>query len=156
MSMIRARQHPVKLGRSTKDSVRTQFGALVWRYRKDKLQVLLIKSRRRKRWIIPKGWPMRGKTLAEAAAIEAWEEAGAKGDLSPKPIGSFHYLKERGTGVKHPCDARVFGLHVQTLAKEFPESHLRRPQWFTAREAANRVEEPELQALILSYLAKQA
>jgi 8-oxo-dGTP pyrophosphatase MutT (NUDIX family) len=133
-----------------------QVAALCWRKHKGEPQVLLIRSLDTNRWIIPKGWPMRGKTLAEAAAIEAWEEAGVKGDLSPKPIGSFHYLKERGTGVKQPCDARVFGLHVQTLAKEFPESHLRRPQWFTAREAANRVDEPELQALILSYLAKQA
>ena len=38
-------------------------------------EVLLVTSRGTGRWILPKGWPMRGKSDAQAAAQEAWEEA---------------------------------------------------------------------------------
>lgn len=131
-----------------------QVAALCWRRHRGEPQVLLIRSLDTNRWIIPKGWPMPGKTLAEAAAIEAWEEAGAKGEISSAPIGSFHYRKERGSGVKQPCDAQVFSLHVSSLAAKFPESGLRNPEWFSAADAARRVVEPELQALIRSYIAE--
>ncbi len=131
-----------------------QVAALCWRETNGKRQVLLVRSLDSNRWIIPKGWPMRGKSLAEAAAIEAWEEAGVKGEITPKPIGTFHYEKLRGTGVKQSCDARVFGLRVTRLESEFPESDLRKPRWFSAEDAAKRVREPELQALILRELTK--
>lgn len=42
-------------------------------------QVLLITSRDTGRWVLPKGWPMRGRSMAQAALIEAWEEAGVEG-----------------------------------------------------------------------------
>jgi 8-oxo-dGTP pyrophosphatase MutT (NUDIX family) len=132
-----------------------QVAALCWRKDGTEPQILLIRSLDTNRWIIPKGWPMRGKTLAEAAAIEAWEEAGVKGEISSSPIGSFHYQKERGSGVKQSCDARVFGLHVTSLASKYPESHLRSPQWFSPSDAAKRVREPELQALIRGFPGKQ-
>jgi 8-oxo-dGTP pyrophosphatase MutT (NUDIX family) len=131
-----------------------QVAALCWRKHKGEPQVLLIRSLHTNRWIIPKGWPMPGKTLAEAAEIEAWEEAGVKGQISSAPIGSFHYQKERGSGIKQPCDAQVFSLQVSSLAAEFPESDLRNPQWFSVPDATRRVLEPELQALIRSYLAQ--
>jgi 8-oxo-dGTP pyrophosphatase MutT (NUDIX family) len=133
-----------------------QVAALCWRQDGEERQFLLIRSLDSNRWIIPKGWPMRGKTLAEAAAIEAWEEAGVKGRVSPKSIGSFHYEKLRGTGVKQSCDARVFDLHVTSLEPQFPEAELRKPKWFSAKDAAKRVREPELQALILGHLAKSS
>lgn len=131
-----------------------QVAALCWRESGGKRQVLLVRSLDSNRWIIPKGWPMRGKTLAEAAAIEAWEEAGVRGEVSPVSIGSFHYEKLRGTGVKQSCEAQVFDLHVTSLESEFPESTLRKPKWFSAQEAAKRIREPELQALIVNHLAK--
>ena len=48
----------------------TQTGALPWRWGRNKrLEVLLVTGRRSRRWMIPKGWPMNGKSLAEAAAV---------------------------------------------------------------------------------------
>ncbi|MGO4906822.1 NUDIX hydrolase [Pseudorhodobacter sp. W20_MBD10_FR17] len=133
-----------------------QVAALCWRENAGERQVLLVRSLDSNRWIVPKGWPMRGKTLAEAAAIEAWEEAGVKGTIAPEAIGSFQYEKQRGSGVKQSCDALVFDLHVTNLEAEFPEANLRKPRWFSAEEAAKRVREPELQALILMHLTKTA
>jgi len=55
---------------------RTQLAALPWRRTGEQLEVLMITSRLSRHWLIPKGWPMKGKTDAEAAAREAYEEAG--------------------------------------------------------------------------------
>lgn len=131
-----------------------QVAALCWRKKGDEPQILLIRSLDSNRWIIPKGWPMRGKTLAEAAVIEAWEEAGVKGEVSPDPIGSFPYQKLRATGVKQSCNAQVYGLRVEKLEADFPESALRRPKWFSADEAAKRIREPELRAIIMDHMGK--
>ena len=152
MSMIRARQHPVKLGRSTKDSVRTQLGALVWRYRKDKLQVLLIKSRRRKRWIIPKGWPMDGQTPVQAAATEAWEEAGIKGRPAPICIGLYSYLKYPRDGQPPmPCVVAVFPLKARWVFDKYPEADQRKRKWVTLKKAVGMVDDPELSQIIRHF-----
>lgn len=60
-------------------SVGMQAGALVWRRAgKGKVEVLLITSRGTGRWVLPKGWLDGGENVAQAAAREAWEEAGSK------------------------------------------------------------------------------
>jgi 8-oxo-dGTP pyrophosphatase MutT (NUDIX family) len=133
-----------------------QVAALCWREKGGERQFLLVRSLDSNRWIIPKGWPMRGKTLAEAAAIEAWEEAGVKGEVSLASIGRFYYEKVRGSGVRQSCEAVVFGLRVTNLMSDFPESDLRKPKWFSADEAVKRVREPELQALIQSHIAENS
>ncbi|WP_153885555.1 NUDIX domain-containing protein [Microvirga tunisiensis] len=37
---------------------------------------MLVTTRGRKRWIVPKGWPVPGLQPYESAAREAFEEAG--------------------------------------------------------------------------------
>ena len=60
---------------------RAQFAALPWRRRADAgIEVLLITSRETRRWVIPKGWPIKGKSSAKSAAREAFEEADQKGE----------------------------------------------------------------------------
>ena len=66
-----------------------QVGALIVRRRRGSCEVMLITSRDTGRWIVPKGWPMRGKPDDEAAAQEAFEEAGVEGEISRDPVGSF-------------------------------------------------------------------
>ena len=63
-----------------------QVAALCTRKGKKGNEVLLVTSRRRGRWIVPKGWPMEGKSFPETALEEAWEEGGVrkgriKGDM---------------------------------------------------------------------------
>ncbi|MEO1542762.1 MAG: NUDIX domain-containing protein, partial [Pseudomonadota bacterium] len=79
MSVTEITQQPLTLGSGCKRDVRTQFGALCWRMHKGKLKVALVTSRRSHRWILPKGWPVDGATPAQAAAREAYEEAGLEG-----------------------------------------------------------------------------
>ena len=49
------------------------------------MRILLITSRGTRRWVIPKGWPMRGLKPQEAAAVEAAEEAGIVGEVEDQP-----------------------------------------------------------------------
>jgi 8-oxo-dGTP pyrophosphatase MutT (NUDIX family) len=131
--------------------MRTQFGALCYRIVKDRPQVLLITSRGSGRWIIPKGWPLHGATPAEAAAAEAWEEAGAKGRIIDQCIGLYSYLKEMDEGADLPCAVLVYPMRVKTLADDFPEARQRRRRWFSLKKAAARVEEPELQQMLRGF-----
>ena len=133
--------------------VREQYGALCYRVKKKQpaVEILLITSRDTGRWVIPKGWPMDGKSASAAAAREAWEEAGVKGTVDSEPIGSYHYMKGLPHGLKVDCRVRVFPLAVDDLSKNFPEKDERRAEWVSCPEAANRVQEPGLKDLILAF-----
>lgn len=128
-----------------------QVATLCWRDNGAGTEILLIRSLDTNRWILPKGWPMRGKTLAQAAEIEAWEEAGVRGEIAAESIGYFTTEKRRGSGVKQPARVQVYSLRVTGISDEFPESHLRKSQWFSVAEALKKLSEPDLDALILSH-----
>ena len=132
-----------------------QVGALCLRGQGAATEVLLIRSLDSNRWIIPKGWPMRGKSLAEAAAIEAWEEAGVEGNISESPVGTFNYGKLRGSGVKQNCIVQVFVLAGVTTHEDFPEAAMRYRKWFPATLAAKKVAEPELKQLIAAAVLER-
>ncbi len=129
---------------------RSQSGALCWRMHRRRVEVLLITSRDTGRWVIPKGWPKDGMTAAEAAASEAWEEAGVGGHIGPEPLGLYAYDKRRPAKPPLPCVVSVFALRVTSLATRFPERRERRRKWFTAAKAAEIVAENELRALLLA------
>ena len=128
-----------------------QIAALPWRLDEDDHRFLLLSSRETRRWVIPKGWPMRGKSLHQAAAIEALEEGGLKGRISEDALGHYHYFKRRKDGTFMPCRVRVFSFQVIGLVAHYREAGQREQRWFTAAEAAEAVDEPELRELILSF-----
>ena len=115
-----------------------QSGAICVREFSEGVEVLLVTSRRRKRWIVPKGIVERELTPAESAAKEAWEEAGVRGDLLPRPLGTYRYEKWGGT-----CTVEVFFLRVEEVADRWPESDRRR-RWFLVGDAAEKLREPDL------------
>ena len=111
-------------------------------------QVLLITSRGTGRWIVPKGWPMRKKSLPGTALQEAWEEAGVEGQAGKKELGRFHYEKLREHGFAIPVDVRVFPVAVSALKESFPEAGQRKRQWFPIAEAAELVSDEGLRPII--------
>lgn len=126
-----------------------QTGALPWRLAGKKgIEVLLVTSRRSGRWTIPKGWPMPGKTLAEAAAQEAFEEAGVKGTVSPEPIGCFRHIKQKLVSGDLEVNIIVHPLWVDREYPKWPELGERKRRWFTPKNAARRVDSAELRKLI--------
>lgn len=127
---------------------RSQYAALCWRMHRGQVEVLLITSRDTGRWVIPKGWPMDGMDPADAAAREAWEEAGVTGETMPDALGFYSYDKVMKPGHSLPCAVAVYPLRVGELADKFPERKERRRKWFVAAKAARKVAEPELRELL--------
>ena len=127
-----------------------QVGALCLRETGDMIEILLVSSLDSGRMIVPKGWPMRGRTLAEAALREAWEEAGVKGTVSPEPLGSYSYAKRLKSGLEQPCTVTCFRISVDSLADDYPEAGRRKRVWLTPKAAAKQVREPELKTLLRS------
>jgi len=129
-----------------------QVGALVYRLLSSGMQVLLITSRKSKRWIVPKGWPMPGKTLSQAALQEAYEEAGVRGVVEARPFG--HYIYEKSDmleGSNGRFDVDVFAVLFSHQEKKWPERKQRTVEWVTLEEAAARVDETELKQLFLEF-----
>jgi predicted phosphate transport protein (TIGR00153 family) len=114
----------------------------------------LITSRDTRRWIMPKGNPIRGLPPHLAAAQEAYEEAGITGIPCPSAIGSYRYYKRRRDGRFREMDVEVFPLLVLDEAEEWPEMDERDKQWFSLAEAAAAVEEADLKAIIATFMAE--
>lgn len=114
-------------------------------------RVCLVTSRGGKRWVLPKGLIDPGQTPPRAAAAEAWEEAGLTGELSAEPVGCYRYVKFGATHV-----VTVFLMAVLGEAAVWPERGERRREWVTPAEAARRVDEPELKAILLALEAVPA
>ena len=134
--------------------VSQQYAALPWR-RAQGFEILLITSRETRRWVIPKGWPMPGKSAAESAAEEAYEEAGIRGEISAQPMGHYTYSKRLRSRAKKRFRVDVFAMEVTEVLDLWPEAHERARQWLSPAEAVAVVEEPELAALIRTFAGDQ-
>ncbi|MFE1599885.1 NUDIX hydrolase [Methylobacterium sp. ID0610] len=112
------------------------------------LEVLLVTSRETRRWIVPKGWPMKGRKPHRSAALEACEEAGVIGRIGKTPAGFYTYAKRLPDGGVLPCRVAVYCLTVTKQLATWPEKGQRDVQWVSSEAAAVLVDEPELADLI--------
>ena len=143
-------QQEIILGDAVKTDLRTQFAALCYRIKNEKVQFCLVTSRRSGRWIVPKGWPMNGQTPMDAAATEAFEEAGVRGKIEPRPIGVFSYYKVHSKN-ELPCIAVVYPLKVKKVLRTWPEHKERNRKWLSRKKAAALVDNAELSQIILRF-----
>ena len=128
---------------------RLQYGALPYRKSSaDRAEFMLVTSRETRRWIIPKGWPQKGKSPDRCAAREAFEEAGVVGDVGRQPVGSFSYAKRLKNGASIECEVRVFPLEVKRQRAHWPEKQERRIKWLSASKAAEKVKDRSLSRII--------
>lgn len=97
---------------------------------------------------------MFGKSLATAAAQEAFEEAGVHGTIDRTPLGSFHHRKQLFAAGSLEVTIKVHSLAVEHELKQWPERGQRERKWFAFKEAAEQVESSELAAIILKLGAR--
>lgn len=107
--MIDARLAPFVSRKNRHLPLRQQSAALCYRIEQGRAEVLLITTRKSRRWIIPKGWLINGLTPSETACREAWEEAGIRGLCEKQALGRFHYQKRRRK--RGPCCAPWMYFH---------------------------------------------
>jgi 8-oxo-dGTP pyrophosphatase MutT (NUDIX family) len=128
-----------------------QFAALPFKIESGNLQILLITSRETRRWIIPKGWPIRGVAPREVAAKEAIEEAGLVGRIVGKrSIGSYHYSKRLPDNQEMRCRVKVFLLSVHQQLDDWLEKEQRERRWVTPHKATHMVDEGGLAEILLA------
>jgi len=104
--------------------------------------------------VIPKGWPMMGRSASATAAREALEEAGLIGEIGKRPLGAYVYMKFLKSGEGRPCKVRVFAFRVVGQKEVWREKGQRTTRWFAWSEAAGAVQERAL-ARLIRKLAKR-
>jgi 8-oxo-dGTP pyrophosphatase MutT (NUDIX family) len=117
--------------------------------------VLLITTRGRGRWTIPKGWPKAGVPDAEIAAREAFEEAGVAGNIATWPIASFLYTKRLHLFSWVECSVDVYTLQVRSHELEWREKASRKLRWAAPDEAASLVGEAQLADVLRGFASRK-
>ncbi len=118
--------------------------------------VLLITTRGRGRWTIPRGWPKPDMADADLAGQEAAEEAGVEGDIEPERLGSFEYTKRFHLFSWAKCRVDVYALRVRCQQLDWPEKAARKTLWVPPEEAASLVADDELSALLSDFFRQKA
>ncbi len=112
---------------------------------------MLITSRDTGRWVLPKGNPIAGLAPHEAAAQEAYEEAGVRGIPCPTAIGEYTYVKRRRTRGDRDLVVAVYPFAFVEQLADWPERAQRVTRWFSLPDAADAVDEPDLKRLIAGF-----
>lgn len=132
-----------------------QFAALPFRLHKSELRLMLITTRRKRRWSVPKGSPMRNKEPHLTAALEAYEEAGLVGVVATRALGSFKHRKRKGDR-KRTMNVAVFPMKVHGRQRWWPEKGEREAIWVSPKTAARLVHKAQLRRLIARFAAHTA
>jgi len=118
---------------------RDQVAAVCYRIHKRKIEFLLVQTRGG-RWTFPKGGAEAGLTPAQAAALEAFEEAGVHGRIEEARFASY-VCKKRGPRGSGASDVVVSAHLCEVLWLGLPEESGRNPSWFSPEKAKRRLRE---------------
>jgi len=119
-----------------------QSGVIPYRERKGEIEILLITSRTKRRWIIPKGVIEPDFSARNSAAKEALEEAGVKGSVHGKLLGIY---RDRKFG--KACTVKVYSMRVTRIYKVWEEADRDR-EWVSLKKALKLVSNGELKRVI--------
>lgn len=120
-----------------------QSGVIPYRRKNGRLEVLLVTSIRRKKWIIPKGFIEYHLSAFQSAKKEAFEEAGVRGSNTTRVLGSYKVRKRGGELL-----SKIYSMKVSRIFKDYPEKNLRKRKWFSIPDAAKKVEIEDLAKMI--------
>ncbi|GGB54714.1 NTP pyrophosphohydrolase [Roseibium aquae] len=134
---------------------RLQIAALCYRWKDGELEVLLVTSREKGRWILPKGWPELDQEAFETAVTEAFEEAGARGRPDRRAFGSFRSHKGLSNGLELRTKVLVFPIEVDRLLEDFPEKGQRQRAWMPVARAIEMADEPGARALLRRFAKRK-
>jgi 8-oxo-dGTP pyrophosphatase MutT (NUDIX family) len=123
-----------------------QVAAVCYRVRGASIEFLLIRTRNNGRWTFPKGSSEPGLTHAQAAALEAFEEAGVHGRI--EEVAFTRYIRRKRRGTERKDSLRSAGEEIavnahlcEVLRLSSPKESNRDRTWFSAADAKLRLEE---------------
>lgn len=120
------------------------------------LEILLVTSRGKGNWILPKGNVKVGKSAAVSAAEEAYEEAGARGVIDQALVERFDLLWPGKTAGWTSEQMQIYALEVDTVTMVWPEMFQRRRQWFTLEQATVTVKGPHFRKALVTFASIMA
>lgn len=126
-----------------------QSAVVPYRKQNGELEILLITSIKKGKWIIPKGYVEYNLSSFESAKKEALEEAGVMGTNETIELGSYEVKKTDGN--RH---IKVFAMEVIKILDDYPEKALRKRKWVNINEAAQTISSGEISSMILSLKDK--
>jgi 8-oxo-dGTP pyrophosphatase MutT (NUDIX family) len=124
-----------------------QVAAVCYRVRNNGIEFLLVRTNSG-HWTFPKGNAEPGLTHAQAAALEAFEEAGVHGRMEEASFASY-VRRKRGDmrnatrSAEGPIEKELaVQAHLcEVLRLEAPQERDRHPTWFSAEKAKRRLGE---------------
>src|SRR5271166_589613 len=132
---------------------RVHVAAVCYRLKGDEPEFLLVRTRSG-RWTFPKGGVDGDATNADAAAREAYEEAGVEGRVEFHPFHwYFHSKRDRFRARRAVVPVHAHLCEVERLVS--PKEDHRNPTWFNADKARRRLREnrtPELASEVIQVI----
>ena len=125
-----------------------QVGVVPFRIVQQQIQFCLITGRRSGRWRYPKGHMKPYETPHDAAAAEALEEAGIRGELGDAPLKTLHFVKGG-----RPHSLAMYLMHVEAIRIKWKESKERFRIWASVENALELIDCPDLKQLALDATA---
>ncbi|MBW6528714.1 NUDIX hydrolase [Sphingomonas sp. RHCKR7] len=133
--------------------LRRQSAAIPYRVASSgELEVLLVTSRRRKRWVLPKGNLHRWMLAHTSAATEAFEEAGVLGEIERLPIASYTQVKRTAAGLAE-IHIDAYPLRVNTVLRAWPERDIRQRRWMKVSDAIEAVNDTALRSALTTFIS---
>ena len=120
-----------------------QVAAVCYRMRGEGIEFLLVRTSGG-RWTFPKGGVEPGLTHAQAAALEAFEEAGVHGRMEEACFARYHRRPRevRDSGPRTAGNELAVRAHLcEVLRLGPPRESNRNPTWFSAEKAKRRLRE---------------
>ena len=125
--------------------------AIPYRYNAEgELEILLVTSRKKRRWVLPKGHVERGMGARSSAAKEAFEEGGVIGRTDTEPVANY-ICKKRDAPEEEMYNVAVYPMMVLTEAPCWPEMHQRERRWAKISDALHLVETKRLREALAAF-----
>lgn len=120
-----------------------QVAAVCYRMRGDRIEFLLVRTSGSRRWTFPKGNVEPGMTHAQAAALEAFEEAGVHGRMEECSFTSYLSRKRSVDTGSRAADKKfmVYAHLCQVLRLGNPKELKRNRTWFSVEDARLQLQE---------------
>ena len=114
-----------------------QVAAVCYRMRRDEIEFLLVRTRGSGRWTFPKGNAERGMTHAQAAALEAFEEAGVHGRMEEASFAQYTSRKRGVDSATRPAEKEltVHAHLCEVVRLGNPKESNRKRTWFSVEDA---------------------